>query len=41
MTRLLVSLALFTGFVLIFYLTFVIGREPPLGEGWYLIGPVA
>lgn len=39
MTRLLVILALITGFLLIFYLTGVIGEAEPLGEGWYLIGP--
>jgi hypothetical protein len=39
MTRLLVSLALLAGFLLIFWLTGIIGRSDPLPPGWYLIGP--
>lgn len=40
MTRLLVILALLTGFLLIFYFTGVIAQfDEPLGEGWYLVGP--
>lgn len=39
MTRLLTILALLAGFLLIFWITGVIGRSEPLGDGWYLVGP--
>lgn len=41
MTKLLTVLALVAGFMLIFYLTGVIGQEEPLAEGFYVIGPPA
>lgn len=41
MTRLIVTLTLVVMFLLIFWITYTVGKEPPLGEGWYLVGPQA